>query len=176
MNSITVGEKTNIQDNAVVHVAKHNAAGVELPTVIGSQVTIGHGATIHAATIGDRVVVGMGATVMDGATLEEGSIVAAGALVTPGTTVPSGQVWAGRPARFLRELAVGEAEFIPLAGDDYAALAAVHAAENAKGFNDVEFDLARRADRAVRDPEYDAAQGIARDPETRAVVGVAAST
>lgn len=176
VNSIEVGEETNIQDNAVVHVAKHNAAGKELPTRIGSRVTIGHGAVIHAATVGDHVVVGMGATVMDGATLEPRSIVAAGSLVTPGTVVPSGQVWAGSPARFLRELAPGEAEFIGAAAADYARLAAVHAAENAKGFNDVELDKARRADRRVRDPEYDSAQGIARDVDTRAVVGIAAST
>ncbi|KFM26034.1 Uncharacterized protein F751_3672 [Auxenochlorella protothecoides] len=124
VNSISVGEKTNIQDNVLVHVAKHNAAHQELPTRIGSSVTVGHGAVIHAATLGDRVVIGMGAVVMDGAVVEPESIVAAGALVTPGTVVPSGQVWAGSPARFLRDLAPGEAEFIAAAAEDYARLAA----------------------------------------------------
>ncbi len=67
VNSVTIGEKTNVQDNALIHVARHNPTGQALPTRIGSSVTIGPGATIHAAVIEDCVVVGMGATVMDGA-------------------------------------------------------------------------------------------------------------
>lgn len=194
VNSVTIGEKTNVQDNALIHVARHNPAGQALPTRIGSGVTIGPGATIHAAVIEDCVVVGMGATVMDGAKVgapsgvplalqlpprnsasgrggksrflsqglgwaregqggpmqtagaalqsqpgagrveclpaacgfvsqalrpscavlpghlqvESRSVVAAGALVTPGTVIPSGQVWAGSPAKFLRNLMEGE--------------------------------------------------------------------
>lgn len=176
VNSITVGARTNIQDNVMVHVAKHNAAGKPLPTIIGADVTIGHGATIHAATIDDSTVIGMGATVMDGAHVQRGSVVAAGALVVPGTVIKTGQVWAGTPARFLRDLADGEAAFISQSAEDYASLAAVHAEENAKSFAEVELDAARREDRLTRDPDYDAQVGIERDYTTREVVNVASST
>jgi len=160
----------------MIHVAKHNAAGKPLPTIIGSSVTIGHGATIHAATIDNCAVIGMGAIVMDGAHVQERSIVAAGSLVVPGTVVKTGQVWAGSPAKHLRDLAQGEAEFIADAAEDYSALAAVHAEENAKSFAEVELDAARRADRLERDPDNDMQQGLERDPFTREVISVAQST
>eukprot|EP00887_Chlorella_sp_A99_P007975 scaffold12.g7975.t1 len=161
VNSVTVGEKTNIQDNAIIHVAKHNAHGKLLPTIIGNS---------------DCCVVGMGATVMDGAVVEKGAIVGAGALVPPGTVIPSGQIWAGSPAKLMRELAEGELAFIAESADSYSQLAAVHAAENAKSFDEIELDAARRADRLERDPDLDDQQGVERDPVTREVVGVAAST
>lgn len=176
VNSVTIGEKTNVQDNALIHVARHNPAGQALPTRIGSSVTIGPGATIHAATIEDCVVVGMGATVMDGAKVESRSVVAAGALVTPGTVIPSGQVWAGSPAKFLRTLMEDEAEFVSAAADSYTQLAALHAEENAKSFEEVEMDKARRTDRLERDPDYDEQQGVARDWTTREILKVADST
>ena len=160
----------------MIHVAKHNAAGKPLPTLIGSSVTVGHGATIHAATIDDCAVIGMGATVMDGAHVQKGAIVAAGSLVVPGTVVASGQVWAGTPAKHLRDLGAGEADFIVRAAEDYSSLAAVHAEENSKSFAEVETDAARRADRLVRDPDFDFQQGIERDPVTREIISVAQST
>lgn len=176
VNSISIGEKTNIQDNVMIHVAKHNAAGKPLPTIIGSSVTVGHGATIHAATIDDGAVIGMGSIIMDGAHVQRGSIVAAGSLVVPGTVVKTGQIWAGTPAKHLRDFVDGEEQFIHQAADDYAALAAVHAEENAKTFAEVELDDARRADRRQRDPDYDAQQGVERDPYSREIVTVAQST
>ena len=176
VNSISIGDRTNIQDNVMIHVAKHNAAGKPLPTIIGSDVTIGHGATIHAAKIDDCSVIGMGSTIMDGAHIQKGSVVGAGALVVPGTIVKTGQVWAGTPAKCLRDLAEGEASFIVQAADDYAALAAVHAEENAKSFAEVELDLARREDKLVRDPDYDFQQGVERDQKTREIIHVASST
>lgn len=176
VNSVTVGEKTNIQDNVVIHVARNNPQSKPIPTIIGSSVTIGHGATIHAATIQDCAVVGMGATVMDGATVEAGAIVGAGALVPPGATIPANQIWAGSPAKFIRELAEGEREFIADSADSYAALAAVHAEENAKSFDEIELDGARRADRLERDADLDMQQGVERDPVTREVITVATST
>jgi carbonic anhydrase/acetyltransferase-like protein (isoleucine patch superfamily) len=160
----------------MIHVAKHNPEGKAAPTLIGSSVTIGHGATIHAATIDDCAVVGMGAIVMDNAHVQAGSIVAAGSLVVPGTVVKAGTVWAGSPARHLRDLVPGEAAFIAQAADDYAALAAVHAEECGKSFAEVELDLARRADRLERDPDFDAQNGIQRNVTTREVENVAAST
>lgn len=176
VNTITVGEQTNIQDNAVVHVARYNVQKKPAPTRIGSNVTIGHAATIHACTLEDSVVVGMGATIMDGAVVKKGSIVAAGSIVTANTVINSNEVWAGAPAKLLRKLEQGEAEFIEMAAMDYAQLAAVHAEENAKSFVEVELDNARREDRAMRDPDYDAQQGVERDPETREIVRVAQST
>ena len=104
-NYITIGDGTNIQDNSCVHIdsAIH-------PTIIGRHVTIGHSAIIHACTLGDHSFVGMGAIVMDGALIEAGAMVAAGAMVTPGKTVPSGELWAGRPARKMRDLTDKEKE------------------------------------------------------------------
>lgn len=175
VNSITVGRSTNIQDCAVVHVARHSL-GEPSPTVIGSNVTIGHGATIHACTIEDDSLVGMGATVLDGAKVQKGAIVAAGALVTPGTVVPSGEIWAGRPAKLLRKMEDGEAAFVTRSAANYAVLSADHAIENAKTFPEVELDKARRRDRQLRDPDYDSHMGLMRDPETREVVTTATHT
>lgn len=86
VNNISIVEQTNIQDNAIVHVAKNNAQKKPAPTIIGNNVTIGHGATIHACTIEDCVVIGMGDTVMDGVIVKKGAIVGAGSMVTPNTT------------------------------------------------------------------------------------------
>jgi carbonic anhydrase/acetyltransferase-like protein (isoleucine patch superfamily) len=169
VNSVKIGKYTNIQDNVVVHVAKHNANNRSLDTIIGDNVTVGHGATLHACTIKDNAVVGMGAVVMDGAVVESNTIVGAGSLVVPNTVVKSGQVWAGRPAKYVRDVTVGEKEAIAQAAGDYARLSAVHCEENSKSFGEVELDEARRWDRRVRDPDYDVQNQVDRDPETRAM-------
>ncbi|KAK9805832.1 hypothetical protein WJX73_005660 [Symbiochloris irregularis] len=176
VNRIKIGENTNILDNAVIHVAKHNAADKSQPTIIGNNVTIGHGAVVHAATVEDGALVGMGAMLLDGSTVQKGSIVAAGAMLSPGKTVPSGEVWAGTPARYLRNLEEGEADFIIQSANNYAALAAVHAAENGKTFAEIEEDKERRQDRMERDPDYDSHLGVARDPVTREVIQTAEHT
>lgn len=103
VHEIRIGERTNIQDNSVVHVT-----GGKFGTYIGSDVTIGHRAILHACTLENHCFIGMGATVMDGAVVERNAMVAAGAMVTPGKRVPSGELWGGSPAKFLRKL--GEAE------------------------------------------------------------------
>lgn len=99
VNYIKIGSKVNIQDGAIVHgtYEKH-------PTNIGNSVSIAHGAIIHGCTIHDNVLIGMGAIVMDGAIVESNSIVAAGAVVTQGTVVKSGGVYAGSPARMIKEV------------------------------------------------------------------------
>ena len=108
VNRIRVGAGSNIQDGCVLHVTHENALQPEgVPLLIGKNVTAGHGAILHACTIGDRCLVGMGAIVMDGAVLEADSMVAAGAVVTPGTVIPSGTLWRGNLARQGRELRAG---------------------------------------------------------------------
>jgi gamma-carbonic anhydrase len=97
-------------------------------------VTVGHGAVIHACTIEDEVLVGMGAKVLDGAVVRKGAIVAAGSVVAPGTEVPSGQVWAGCPARYLRDLEPEEASFLSHSAQRYVELAKEHWNENTKVF------------------------------------------
>ena len=109
VNRITIGARSNIQDGCVLHVTHEGPWQPEgLPLVIGEDVTIGHGAILHACTIGDRCLVGMGAIVMDGAVLEPDSMVAGGAVITPGKRVPSGTLWCGNPARPARDLTENE--------------------------------------------------------------------
>jgi carbonic anhydrase/acetyltransferase-like protein (isoleucine patch superfamily) len=118
VQSIRIGARTNIQDGTVIHVTRKTGA-----TSIGSGITIGHSALIHAATLEDGCFVGMHATVLDGAVVESGAMLAAGALLAPGKRVPKGELWAGNPARLFRPMKPEEAEFIPLSAAHYVALA-----------------------------------------------------
>ncbi len=99
VNTVRIGEETNIQDNAVLHVTNRTH-----PLRIGSRVTIGHGAIVHGATVGDTCLIGMGARVLDGAILGPYSFVAAGSVVLEGFEVPEGMLVAGLPARVKRPL------------------------------------------------------------------------
>ena len=177
VNKIAIGPESNIQDAAVLHAARHNAAGVALPTVIGARVTVGHGATVHAATVNDGAFIGMGAVILDGAVVESGAIVAAGAVVPPGTRVPSGEVWGGAPARKLRATAPGEGDFIIASASNYASLAAAHAAENGKDADELAVDAARRQDARERSIDYDSSLGVERHapviPVTREITASA---
>ncbi|HJT08559.1 MAG TPA: gamma carbonic anhydrase family protein [Stellaceae bacterium] len=116
---IRVGAYANVQDGTVVHVSSKLKEG----TRIGARVTIGHMALIHACTLEDASFVGMKACVMDGAVVESGAWVAAGAVVTPGKCVPKGQLWAGTPARYLRDVTPEEAVYIERLPQQYARLA-----------------------------------------------------
>jgi carbonic anhydrase/acetyltransferase-like protein (isoleucine patch superfamily) len=98
INRIRVGHHSNIQDNAVLHLAD------EFPCLVGNFVTIGHSAIVHACTVGDEVLVGMGAVILDGAVIGRQSIVGAGALVTQGTKIPPGSLVLGSPAKVVRPL------------------------------------------------------------------------
>ncbi len=95
---ITIGEGTNVQDNSVIHV------DTDGPTRIGSRVTIGHGAIVHAATVADDVLIGMGAIILSGAQIGEFSIIGAGALVPEGMQVPPRSLVLGVPAKIIREV------------------------------------------------------------------------
>lgn len=94
---IRVGARSNVQDNAVVHITAGTAAAT-----IGDDVTVGHSAVVHGCTIGSRVLVGMGSVVLDGAVIGDDSFIAAGSLVTPGTIVPPRSFVLGRPAKVVR--------------------------------------------------------------------------
>ena len=111
---IRIGERTNIQDNCVLHVT-HDT----YPLIIGSDVTVGHGAVLHAATIKDRCLVGMGAKVLDGATVGPYALVAAGSLVLEHFEVPEGVLVAGVPARVKRVLTDEEREQIVQSAQNY---------------------------------------------------------
>ena len=117
VHEIRIGKRTNIQDNAVIHVTR-NLSG----TYIGDEVTIGHGAIIHACKIEDQCLIGMGAIILDEAIIEKGAMVAAGALVPPKKIVKSGELWGGTPAKFMRNLSQGEKDFLTISADNYVKL------------------------------------------------------
>ena len=98
INRIVVGHHSNVQDNAVLHLAD------KLPCILGNWVTVGHGAVIHACTVGDQCLVGMGAVILDGAVIGKESIVGAKALVTQGAKIPPGSLVLGAPAKVVRKL------------------------------------------------------------------------
>nr|AFK46651.1 unknown [Lotus japonicus] len=163
VSSIRVGSGTNIQDNSLVHVAKSNLGGKVLPTIIGNNVTVGHSAVLHGCTVEDEAFVGMGAILLDGVVVEKNAMVAAGALVRQNTKVPSGEVWAGNPAKFLRKLTDEEIAFISQSATNYTNLAQVHAAENSKSFDEIEFEKVLRKKFARRDEDYDSMIGVVRE-------------
>ena len=99
VHSIKLGNNVNVQDNATIH-----ATYIKSPTTIGNNVSIAHNAVVHGCTIKDNVLIGMGAVVLDDAIIESNAIIAAGAVVTKGTVVESGSVYAGSPAKKIKEL------------------------------------------------------------------------
>lgn len=118
VHEIRIGARTNIQDGTVVHVTSG-----KLGTYIGSDVTIGHGAILHACTLEDACFIGMGATLLDGVVVESGAMVAAGAMVPPGKRVKAGELWSGNPAKLMRPLKPEEIEFFPKSAANYRSLA-----------------------------------------------------
>ena len=128
VTKIVIGENTNIQDNCVLHGTRphhaQNKTGAEgAPVLIGNGVTIGHGAIIHACIIEDNAFIGMGSLIMDLARVEEYGMLAAGAVLTPGKVIKSGQIWAGNPAKYFRDMTQVEKDYIKVSADNYAELA-----------------------------------------------------
>jgi carbonic anhydrase/acetyltransferase-like protein (isoleucine patch superfamily) len=113
INSIKIGAYSNVQDGAVVHLA--DAFGV----TVGEWVTVGHRAILHACTVGDETLIGMGAIVLDGAEIGNRCIVGAGALVTGGKKIPAGSLVLGSPAKVVRELSIGEQDGLREWADRY---------------------------------------------------------
>lgn len=120
VEAITIGEGTNVQDGSVLHVThygKYNDRGY--PLTIGKGVTIGHRAVVHACTIGNYCLVGIGSVIMDDAVLEDYVMLGAGALVTPGKKLESGYLYVGSPAKQARPLTATEKEFLEYSSQHY---------------------------------------------------------
>ncbi|KAA5540387.1 gamma carbonic anhydrase family protein [Adhaeribacter rhizoryzae] len=114
VNSIRIGDKTNIQDGAVIHCTFQKAA-----TVIGNNVSIGHNAIVHGCTVHDNVLIGMGAIVMDKAAVEQHCIVAAGAIVLENTVCEAGYIYAGIPAKKVKQLSPEQIANMAKTADNY---------------------------------------------------------
>lgn len=119
---IVVGEGTNLQDNVIVHLAD------DLDAMIGNWCTVGHAAIVHACTVEDECLIGMGATLLDGCRIGARSLVGAGALVTPRTVIPPGSMVVGAPARVLRSLTAEEQNALRGWAEKYLEVSAAHAA------------------------------------------------
>ncbi len=120
INYIEVGDETNIQDGAVLHLSE------ERPCLVGVRVTVGHGAILHACSIGDECLIGMGAVVLDGAVIGKGCIVGARALVTQNTVVPDGCMVLGMPGKVIRPINAEEFSRIKLSAEKYVQTAIAH--------------------------------------------------
>lgn len=130
MHSISVGARSNVQDNAVLHIthpSDYNPGGY--PLAIGADVVVGHGAILHGCTLGNRILVGNGAIVNDGAVVEDEVIVGAGCVVGPGKTLASGYVYVGNPCKPLRPLSDKERTFFAYSAGNYVKLKDQYLAE-----------------------------------------------
>ncbi|MFO7604470.1 MAG: gamma carbonic anhydrase family protein [Gammaproteobacteria bacterium] len=123
VNSISIGQQTNLQDHTICHVTHdgpYNPGGYALS--IGDRVTVGHRVTLHGCTVGDDCLIGMGAILMDGVRVEAHSLIGAGSLVTPNKVLEGGYLWMGSPARQVRPLSETEIEAITYSAQHYVRL------------------------------------------------------
>jgi carbonic anhydrase/acetyltransferase-like protein (isoleucine patch superfamily) len=123
VNRISIGARTNIQDNSVLHVTHdgpYTPGGV--PLLIGADVTVGHGAILHACTIEDACLIGMGAVVLDRALIGKHCMLAAGSVLAPGKVMEPGTLWMGNPARFVRVMSEREIEMLYYSAANYVKL------------------------------------------------------
>jgi carbonic anhydrase/acetyltransferase-like protein (isoleucine patch superfamily) len=117
---IEVGEETNVQDGSILHIEP------EQPCILGNRVTLGHRATVHASLVEDGAMIGIGATVLSHCVIGEGALVAAGAVVLEGTHVPAGTLWAGVPAKQIKQLTSDQRDRLAGASQHYVNLAAMY--------------------------------------------------
>ncbi len=130
VNIIRIGARSNVQDGSVLHVSRpsqKNPAGS--PLLIGEDVTVGHKCMLHGCTLGNRILVGMGAIVMDDAVVEDDVIIGAGSLVPPGKTLASGYLYVGSPVKQARPLNDAERAFLKTSADNYVRLKDEYLAE-----------------------------------------------
>ena len=128
IHRIEVGARSNVQDGSVFHVEGPRPDTDGSPTIVGADCVIGHMAVVHGAVLEDRAFVGMGAVAMDDCRIGAGAMLAAGALLSPGKHIPPGEIWVGRPARFLRSQDEAQIEKIRFQTERYCALARRHMA------------------------------------------------
>jgi len=124
VHHIRIGARTNIQDNATVHVTRERH-----PTIFGDDVTVGHNAVLHGCTVGHRCLVGIGAVVLDRCVIGDDCLIGAGALLTPGTSVAPGHLVIGSPARIARPLSDAEREHLRASAAGYVTTAALYRAQ-----------------------------------------------
>lgn len=123
VNSITIGKRCNLQDGTIIHVSRPTESNpLGYPTTLGDDVSIAHKVMLHGCTIGNRVLIGMGAIVLDGAIIEDDVMVGAGSLVSPGKRLTSGFLYLGTPARQIRPLSDQEKTTLVARAYDYATL------------------------------------------------------
>lgn len=131
VNHIRIGARTNIQDNSVLHVtAPGDGTPNGFPLIIGNNVTVGHGVILHACTVEDDCLIGMGSTLLDGAVLRKNVLLAAGSLVPPGKELEGGYLWVGSPARRARPLTEKELKWFERSASNYVGLGAQYIKEN----------------------------------------------
>ncbi len=127
VESITIGEGTNVQDGSVLHVTHAGKyTGQGHPLIIGKGVTIGHRAVVHACIVGDYCLIGMGAIIMDDAVLEDYVMLGAGSLVPPGKKLAGGYLYVGTPAKQVRQLSATEKEYLEYSSQQYILLKKEH--------------------------------------------------
>lgn len=127
VHRISIGDRTNVQDGSVLHVTSPESfAPHGFPLLIGADVTIGHKAILHGCTIGDRVLVGMGAIIMDGVVVEPDVVIGGGSVVTPGKVLASGGLYVGSPAKRVRDLRQQELDFLRYSAAHYVKLKDLH--------------------------------------------------
>lgn len=130
VNHIRIGARSNVQDGSVLHVTRKTANNPEgYPLIIGEDVTVGHKCMLHGCTLGDRILVGMGAIIMDGAVVESDVFVGAGSLVPPNKTLQSGYLYVGSPVKQARKLNESEAAFLSQSAQNYVILKNEYLAE-----------------------------------------------
>jgi carbonic anhydrase/acetyltransferase-like protein (isoleucine patch superfamily) len=132
VNVIRIGQRTNVQDGSVLHVTRKSANQPEgFPLIIGDDVTVGHKCMLHGCTLGNRILVGMGAIIMDGAVVQDDVFIAAGALVAPNKVLESGFLYVGNPAIKKRPLKESEQAFLKQSALNYVKLGAEYLEEQA---------------------------------------------
>ena len=131
VNTMTIGKATNIQDGTVLHVTRKTKSNPDgYPLVIGDDVTVGHHCMLHGCTLGNRILVGMGAIIMDGAVVEDDVFIGAGALVPPNKVLQSGYLYVGQPCKPARALNKEEIAFLKISADNYVKLKDDYLQEN----------------------------------------------
>lgn len=130
MHHIRIGARTSVQDGSVLHITHAGPFNPDgFPLLIGDEVTIGHKVMLHGCTLGNRILVGMGSTIMDGAVIEDEVIIGAGSLVPPGKRLESGYLYVGSPVRQARPLTDKERAFFSYSANNYVTLKDQHLAE-----------------------------------------------